>query len=222
MKKGIDLKSICVGEAYSSDAGNVGLFLGYVNTETMMVDVLPHVDKFFWYKRDRAKLNTDTNFGVRFLPKKFVSLWMEFNKSQHHDILQSPHRIGVMFHEALRSGELQHFAVKQTYRYKNKLKYFKLDVPNDVIISVRNMANRRAIKTITNNQLFRTNGNITRMQGEQGSPPDKTRHYDAALVQRYAPLANMVPYGMVPVRSEACNIFLPWETRENKFKGKQI
>lgn len=218
-KQKINVRNMNVGEVYATGAGNTALFLGFVNTESMIVDTPPGIDRYF-FRREHSAADPVADFGVRFKKKKLLSLWMEAgNINEGIDL--NAEVVKSVLEEALNQPLHYRFSAKKNHRYNNLVSDKRIDVPDDVIIRIRRMVAGKAIKSIESNRLFRANTemyNISRQAKQNQNPPDKLRHFDAVTASDYAQTANMVPYGMEPIRSELCKMFEPWETKNNKFK----
>lgn len=222
-KKKIKIKNMQVGDVYATGAGNLGLFLGFINTEAMKVVNLPPSAEKHFYSKIHSTKDPLVDFGIRYKEKTLLSLWMDIgNKNEGHNV--SPSYLAQEVTKAL-SGKLHYrFVVKNQHRYNDKVSDKRTILPDDVIQKVRNITTFKVHEMIENDKKYRANPNMYALQMTKATvptvwnPPDILRHFDALRVAEYSYILNMVPFGMKPVRSDVCKIFDKWLVKNPKTK----
>lgn len=209
-KKKINIRHMNVGEIYATAAGNAALFLGFVNTESMIVDLPPKIDRYFFQKKHSVN-DPVTDFGVHFIGKKLLTLWMKIGNINEGDDM-SPDIIKSILDDALFKPRLYFFDTKKNHCYNNLVSEKRINVPDDIIIRIRRIFISKSLEAIKSNRIYRTNIDMYSKQNQ--NTLDKIRHFDAITASEYSQTANMVPYGMEPIRSELCKMFEPWETKQ--------
>lgn len=217
--KKFDVKELVVGNVYKTAAGNTALFLGYVNTETIVVDTPKGVSK--WYPRMGTNFDPSDeirDFGVRFLKKNLASLWYETRLQSWQGEKHTPEVVLDSLYERLKKKSIGPFKCKKSHRYVQKIEDFYVDVPTDIVMQIRAMFNNRAKKQIDEARLRRGNkADYYTPVVAMTAPPDKLRHYDACQAEELSAECNMTLFGLGVIRSEVYKQFEPWETKKKKY-----
>ena len=218
------LRVIDVGDICSTPSGKRGMLLGYVSTEIMSVTLPENTEKYFWNQRDQEILKKgNVNFSVSFRRKDFASLWLLLHDPHRKVFFNAPDMLAEDFlYSSIKNKKIYRFVVTQNFNYNKKNPIGTAKVSKEIIINVRKMANESGLLSIARHRSSRTNYPLSStISRESLNPSDRLRHYDASLIrERQAPLANMVPFGMDPIRSEVCNLFNPWVTENKQTKRR--
>jgi len=223
-RKPLAMEQMDVGKVYKTAAGTTGLFLGFVTTETMKVD-LPSDAKRYWSILDLQRINLEplADFGVRFLPQKLASLWYLININKWSGGQLTQDELLEKLLKDITNEKLNKIQVNKTHRYVEEVKGYHLDFPFDIVTAIRSIAVRKAETLIHKARIRRTNPQFVNYKSKFDestvkNKPDILRHYDACLIELDAALANMSLFGSGLVRSEPFKMFERWETKHDKFK----
>lgn len=215
-KTKIKIKQLQVGEVYATAAGNLGLFLGFVNTELMKVVLLPGTERYFSPRENKSE-DPLVDFKVKYKEKTLLSLWMDLgNKNEGYNI--SPDALAQQVSKALADKLFYRFSVKDQHRYNDKVSIKKVQLPDDIIKRVRDITAKKIFDLVEKEKFYRANPDLTgyslsvqkpKVKPER-KPPDILRHFDALRVSEHSGVINMVPYGMKPIRADVCSLFDKW------------
>lgn len=216
-RKPMSVKEMTVGKVYKTAAGNTGLFLGFVTTETMVVDV-PEGIKHYWNSRNEPDISTKPvdPFSVRFLPQELASLWYPVRIFHWSGKQTTEDDLYQRFLANIRSEQWFNVTVNKSHSYVEEVSGYHLDFPFDVVTHIRTGVTKKAQETLERNMILRTNQHVNYIQSnwhEAHNPPDAVRHYDAISIQYYAGLSNMSLFGTGFIRSEPFKLFEPWEKK---------
>lgn len=220
----IKVKDLVVGNVYSTPAGNSALFLGYVNTETMVVDIPKGTNRWGRHRYNKFDTNKPVEkFNVRFLKKKLASLWFETNLATWDGRKYKPEEILNSVQSAIKSRSVAYrFRCKKSHRYVTKVPNLYVDLPTNIVQQVRNAYEQTAREVIDDSRTRRGSGiSIYNRNIPKNAKRDKLRHYDALRVRDYAAECNMTLYGMDFIRSDVFKQFEPWEVKKKKKSRKR-
>lgn len=217
-KPKIKVKELVVGNAYSTPAGNAAIFLGYVNTETMVVDFKKDGNQRMYSRVIFDTKQPVSKFQVRFLKKKLATLWYETRLTAWHGKKYTTEEIEKVLRGDLSSGRgIYRFRCKKSHRYVTKVPKFYIDLPTDIVQQVRNNFTTKARDAVEESRLRRGSGaNAFAPRSKLNGKMDVIRHYDAIIAQHYAAECNMTLYGMDIIRSDVFKQFEPWEVKKKK------
>ncbi len=211
-KKSIKVKELDVGDVYATDSGKAAVFLGFVNTESIQVNI-KNSYKTRRYYSDR---NFEEGFEVKFKEGKLASLWFEtnlFDYMLNRNVTST--ELAHMIDKRLKESRASHsFSVKKKHSYKVRLDNMnRVDVPDDIIFRVRNLAIEEIRQALERNRELRQMMHNRRFGNNEHSQPkmDKIRYFDVISVKDLAQKANMVPYGANVMRAEPLKLFEQWE-----------
>ena len=220
----IKVKDLVVGNVYKTAVGNSALFLGYVNTETIVVDLPIGVKSHLsWNHQQLTKKTPVQDFKVRFLKKKLASLWFEFHIVTWNGNKQTSETLMKQVNDYIHSPHASYaFQCKKSHSYITREPKFQVDLPTDIVNSVRRSCENQTRKKINHYRLRRGCGAnynipIAKLKGE----PDHLRHLDAIMVTHQSALCNMTLYGLDVIRSDVFKQFEPWETKSKPRKNKK-
>lgn len=222
-KKSLTVRELTVGHIYTSAAGNSALFLGYVNTETMIIDT-PQETSLRARPIDFDSTIPLADFGVRFLPKTLATLWYKTKMESWQGRKYTSEDISEKMENCIHSERLWYFRCKKSHKYIDVVPDYYIDTPDNIVMQIRALNERKLEKIITNHRLCRSNKltyNSACPPASTRRPADILRHYDAYYAQFYAAECNMTLYGMGIIRSNQFKQFETWETATNKFKSRQ-
>jgi len=210
--KKITTKKMNVGEVYATPAGNMGLLLGFVNTETMKVELAPGVERYFSPKNNMP--NDVKKFKVNFERKNLQTLWFSVGNKNERAVVTKK-QIEEDYLDALHNKMVFHFSVKDAHSFNNKIDIERIDIDYQTIKNIRNFVSQKVEAWIKNDRVYRANPDLyinsnSPSKKKTLNPPDKIRHFDALSTAKYANMLNMVPYGMDPIRSDLCKVFEEW------------
>lgn len=215
-KTKIKIKQLQVGEVYSTGAGNLGLFLGFVNTELMQVTLPPGTEKYFSSRINSVK-DPLIDFEVTYKEKTLLSLWMDLgNKNEGYDV--SPDTLNEQVTKVINDKLFYRFSVKDQHRFNDKVSTKKIQLPDDIIQKVRNITANKLSDLVEKEKHYRANPDLTNYNSlfqrpkvkTPLNPPDILRHYDALRIAEYSQVLNMVPFGMKPIKADVCKLFDKW------------
>lgn len=219
-RKPLSVKEMTVGKVYRSAAGNTGLFLGFVSTETMIVDLPEGVRHY--YRPGSNYPNMD--FGVRFRPQELASLWFTYQVERFGKATSSEELMERLL-GAVSGDNMYNISANKSHSYVEEVPGYHLDFPFDIVTHIRATAVRKAAKALERSRLRRTNPGVNYRDLDDPkktlNKPDVIRHYDAYAIEHYSSLANMSLFGTGVIRSDPFKRFEPWETKTNKFKKKK-
>jgi len=227
MKPKINVEDLVVGNLYSTPGGDTALFLGYVNTETMVVDLPPGVPRWTYPGgNNKQTVSVDTpiqNFEVRFLKKKLATLWFETNLCNWQGTPYKPEDLLSKIDVSLENKfNLFAFRCKKSHSYVTKISNFYVELPTAIVLQVRNAHNQVARAAIEEYRLHRgCNVAFGKSLLASKGPIDKLRHFDAIRIEDLAAECNMTLYGMGIIRSDVFSQFDPWEVKTKKRKRKK-
>lgn len=215
--KPMSIKDMTVGKVYKTAAGNVGLFLGFVTTETMVVDVPDGIKRYWNSQNDpNLALKPVDPFTVRFLRQELASLWYPVRVFKWLGKQITEDELYQRFIFNFENKPWVNIKVNKSHSYVEEVPGYHLDLPFDVVTHIRNCVSRKAQETIERHRIIRTNRHVSPRKNnwhEAYNAPDHLRHYDAISIQDYAGLSNMSLFGTGFIRSEPFKLFEPWEKK---------
>lgn len=220
-QKAMSLKEMTVGKIYRTAAGTTGLFLGFVSTETMLID-LPENARRWWSKNDGSMLSVPVqDFQIRYRSQELASLWFPTRIKDWRGNEIPPEKIHYNVLEFINSRNFLNFDVRKSHSFVEEVDGYHLDLPTDIVNCVRSACERKASESLERSRIQRTNPDVSIHGADLKKlphPPDVLRHFDACYIAHYSSLANMSLFGTGNIRSDTFKLFDRWEVKKKKVR----
>jgi len=185
----LSVKEFYVGQAYTTNSGKTGIFLGYVNTETINIKFNKEYE---WDNRNALLKPADVN--IKFNKKKLNTLWYEFNLFDYTNKKRSLEEINKKFNKIFQSSAMYNFSCQKSHSYTKPVPGYNISMPTDIVFTIKRNASNYCGRFTKDIQ---EDGGITR--------------FHINNLSAYANLCNMSLFGTGFYRSEIYDVL-------NKYK----
>lgn len=208
-KARLDVKTMVPGQLYKTSDNKYAIFCGFINTQTIRVRQHPADKELTAGRRyNRNDRNPAVRFDVQFNPAKLATLWYDgWRIDENTEQKELQHIVTEM----LDRHSCYSFKAIKKHQYVEHVPDLKADVPDDVIMQIRNKAIEEMESQIKSEKAWFDSNRHRYNYGTGGRtewPPYAGVSFALAkLARTYSALMCMVPYGVKSIKPSCLDRF---------------